>query len=724
MLKSAYPISDSQHAQILETLSWNQPESRDHTRHYSGKFVIGRTEYDFCIDVEISDDRELRPKVRFRPNIAPNLRKTAVSTLLLQEFRRSKKASKEPSLEAIPPGSQWVFPNKNGEPTGKRILIDKSGRRVAGDVLAPDETFSYSPTETYPAVAIPVRGKQDDYIAWVDPEDYERVSQHNWHPDITLRRDGTQYVVASRTSRGPNRKQKILYLSRELIDAKPGQIVLFKDGNSLNCCKANLQVFDNRSESAPNAATKGVRENKSGLRGVVLERGRWSASIAVDTQKISLGAFDTKWEAAIAYNQKALEVFGEYAQLNPIPPEIERKYTRKDEGGLRHDNTSGVTGVFYQKRFNKWNASYLRRHILWSDDKDVAIRARRRVEELVESGKSVDEAFQQTRTEFEVKTRQKKANKEIYLGKIEHHKGQIIAVARREENGYRLVLRRANTGREQEHSLITDEEFKLWRVDVNDDEAVKKQIIEILQGEESPISFDTEYFKLAAAEDRVVLVKKLLPQNAILYGKLGQREWSGSAFRINDHGHLLTCAHCVDYSMQSPFDRTTQIYISYGDTDYQSCKLVAINYELDIAVVAPVSPSSRPDWAGIPSWSRSSVNITPQTAKLGRSNHLQIGEAITKIGSPEGIFSVTTFGSIASTLRRIEDLRSDVFFIDVFIAPGDSGAPVYNENGIVVGVARGSIVSQELGIGGVNYVLAIDQVRDWLDSQNIPFHFA
>jgi hypothetical protein len=108
-------------------------------------------------------------------------------------------------------------------------------------------------------------------------------------------------------------------------------------------------------------------------------------------------------------------------------------------------------------------------------------------------------------------------------------------------------------------------------------------------------------------------------------------------------------------------------------------------------------------------------------AILGRSDNLKVGQRITKIGSPEGIFNIVTYGSVASGLRRdITDLRTDVFYIDLFISPGDSGAPVFDTEGHVLGMARGAVVSDE-SVGGVNYVVAIDAIKAWLETEGIDF---
>ena len=60
------------------------------------------------------------------------------------------------------------------------------------------------------------------------------------------------------------------------------------------------------------------KNNTSGYRGVSRRGRRWLSRIIYNRQHFSLGCFNTKEEAALAYNEKAKELFGEFAVLNKI----------------------------------------------------------------------------------------------------------------------------------------------------------------------------------------------------------------------------------------------------------------------------------------------------------------------------------------------------------------------------------------------------------------------
>lgn len=87
-----------------------------------------------------------------------------------------------------------------------------------------------------------------------------------------------------------------------------------KNGNGLDNRKCNLRIA---TSSQNKANTKIRRDNTSGFKGVIWHKAsnKWMARVADKY----LGLFRSKYEAAKAYNQKAKEMFGEFARLNEIP---------------------------------------------------------------------------------------------------------------------------------------------------------------------------------------------------------------------------------------------------------------------------------------------------------------------------------------------------------------------------------------------------------------------
>lgn len=108
-----------------------------------------------------------------------------------------------------------------------------------------------------------------------------------------------------------------IFLHRLVAKTPKNYITDHINGNKLDNLTSNLRVVTNKQNVWNNGLRK---DNSSGYRGVYYrkDRGRWSTEIKVDGKKHCLGCYDSAEEAALVYNAKALEYFGEYARLNSI----------------------------------------------------------------------------------------------------------------------------------------------------------------------------------------------------------------------------------------------------------------------------------------------------------------------------------------------------------------------------------------------------------------------
>ncbi|MGC4375768.1 AP2 domain-containing protein [Fictibacillus sp. Mic-4] len=142
-------------------------------------------------------------------------------------------------------------------------------------------------------------------VAIVDEEDYEKLSRYKWFTH------GEGY--AARAIWKP--KRGIILLHRQIIGAKAGEIVDHINGDRLDNRKKNLRISDYKGN-----ARNTVQRKKNGYKGVYRTRNnqRWRACISTGGKQIHIGTFDCEIEAALAYNKKALELFGEFARINEI----------------------------------------------------------------------------------------------------------------------------------------------------------------------------------------------------------------------------------------------------------------------------------------------------------------------------------------------------------------------------------------------------------------------
>lgn len=152
--------------------------------------------------------------------------------------------------------------------------------------------------------------------AFVDQQFFDVIAEHNWY---AIKNANTHYAVRSiPRDGGPSRPYRMHRHILEIAGVQFDFLIDHRDGNGLNNRLSNLRPAT-RAQNAWNSRTP-VR-NTSGFKGVVFHRasGRWAAQIQVNHKPYRLGVFDTREDAAIAYNAAAIQHFGEFARLNEVP---------------------------------------------------------------------------------------------------------------------------------------------------------------------------------------------------------------------------------------------------------------------------------------------------------------------------------------------------------------------------------------------------------------------
>jgi hypothetical protein len=152
----------------------------------------------------------------------------------------------------------------------------------------------------------------------VDADDAPVVSRHRWHRGVSR---STAYAYTNvRALTNSGQIQTLLGMHRLILGLGYGdpQKVDHIDGDGLNNRRSNLRIATNKTNRWNSAAVNGARSPYKGVNWQQFKgkNGKWRAQISVDGKQRHLGLFKTEIEAAVAYDEAALELHGPFARLN------------------------------------------------------------------------------------------------------------------------------------------------------------------------------------------------------------------------------------------------------------------------------------------------------------------------------------------------------------------------------------------------------------------------
>lgn len=156
----------------------------------------------------------------------------------------------------------------------------------------------------------------------------------------------------------------------------------------------------------------------------------------------------------------------------------------------------------------------------------------------------------------------------------------------------------------------------------------------------------------------------------------------GSGFIVSADGYILTNAHVIDGA--------NVVTVKLTDKREYKAKVVGADKQSDVAVL-------KIDASGLP------------TVKIGDPAQSKVGQWVVAIGSPYGFDNTVTSGIISAKSRSLPDENYTPFIqTDVPVNPGNSGGPLFNLQGEVIGI-NSMIYSQTGGFQGLSFAIPINE---------------
>ena len=179
---------------------------------------------------------------------------------------------------------------------------------------------------------------------------------------------------------------------------------------------------------------------------------------------------------------------------------------------------------------------------------------------------------------------------------------------------------------------------------------------------------------------------------ANIFGQQSASAVAGTGFIITSDGYIMTNYYVIESAQKSEH----KIQVLFKDKSSFEAKIVGFDEDNDVAVLKIDASDLSP-------------------VSIGNSDDIAVGDSVFAIGNPLGEldFSMTS-GRVSALDRSITIERNgtaiNMFQFDAAINSGNSGGPVYNESGEVIGIATAKVGSS--GVEGLGFAIPINDAAD------------
>jgi S1-C subfamily serine protease len=206
-------------------------------------------------------------------------------------------------------------------------------------------------------------------------------------------------------------------------------------------------------------------------------------------------------------------------------------------------------------------------------------------------------------------------------------------------------------------------------------------------------SFDTEEQQNIAVYKKALSSVVNITSTAVafdfFYGSVPQ-QGQGSGFILDKQGHILTNNHVIDNAQR--------VEVTLSDKHKYKARVVVVDKNHDLALLQITAP-----------------DLVPAT--LSGSNGLVVGQRVYAIGNPFGLSGTMTRG-IISAIRSIRGPNGnpieDAIQTDAAVNPGNSGGPLLNSRGEVIGITTLIANNGADQSSGIGFAIPIDTAKQVL----------
>ena len=191
-----------------------------------------------------------------------------------------------------------------------------------------------------------------------------------------------------------------------------------------------------------------------------------------------------------------------------------------------------------------------------------------------------------------------------------------------------------------------------------------------------------------ASRSVVFITSTTMRRDLFSFNLMEVPQGSGSGFVWNKEGHIVTNFHVV-YGANA-------ITVLMADRSEYRAKVVGVDPDHDLAVLQTQAQSDA---------------LVPVT--VGSSGNLRVGQKVLAIGNPFGLDHTLTTGVVSAlgrTIKAMSDRTIDgVIQIDAAVNPGNSGGPLLDSSGRLIGINT-QIMSPSGAFAGVGFAVPVDTI--------------